>query len=333
MEFRHPESLPERNKIMKRQPSNEKRRAAARALFTGEPYSRALAEVRLLDLEEPPIPGAINPNQELLEALVLLAIREGRTSYLYTGRLGDGPAGGRDRLMMISYVVPRSSSIELHVDPLYARALCSALLPNVYNNEVRGIPGLRAEGLERRVRLYWPDRPGEIILGGVPKSVWRKALEEELHSYDDGAAFPWETHPKSLTPSEVLERERAHEWQASSAWLPSGLLRRLGIFLLGEQCPVWVDAWDSGRSAGDGIYLMLEWPKGPTVEDIREALLDELCGLPLVQNKRDTRRTLLRHRSRKALGRLVLRGIQAVDGEINPKLTRMKSRSASAEVT
>lgn len=265
--------------------SPEQVSARRRASYTAEPYSRALQEVRKLSRDAPLIASAAKNEQQLLEAEVLLAFR-----HVDLGPEMNIATFMRPSLAALSYAVPNAASLELWIESVQLPIACTALLPVYFDGSgggrkrgLRGVPGLRAYAEERRVVLHRVGEAAKITLRGFTRSAWKKSLASVRADLGRrGAEASWELSPAEWTAPEMDLRNQRYGRLSSCSWLPSGLLRRIGMFRR-DPSPTRVDVlWHgSGRKDQHPPHFYLSWDNGPSVDAIRNALTDDACGLGL----------------------------------------------------
>jgi hypothetical protein len=201
--------------------------------YTGLPHERAGNHLKVLGPGLRRIPDATGP-QEHLEALILEHLR-GDVDYF------AHPLG-------IASVTPRPDSITVTLDAsttrhdrLLAAHALEGLLPAEVPTELRtegetpviGVPGLRvAQASRSALHLTLAKTTASLILTSDNSIDWSDLLatrESDLAA--DGYTPCWSE--ANFTDAErTFHRDHADLCQAvkEAAWLPSGLLRRVGLF-------------------------------------------------------------------------------------------------------
>ncbi|MGQ4383543.1 hypothetical protein [Streptomyces sp. SAS_270] len=254
-----------------------------RRLYTGESVQQARRAVDGLQNSQSPIPGAASPAQQLLEARVLVALLEFRN--LYT-RFPLGITAVQPQPDVITLGVEseeRAAEILFNLLPSYAPA----------HKEVQGVPGLRITRRHRTaIELQVLGESARLRLTGLPSTLWRSAEERTLSNWIDPDSMDlcWRSSPRAWT---TAEREHHAQWEdpddhyvqvtERGAWLGSGLLRRAA--LLHTVANTFLADGHRG-AAFDVARLVLQsshaHKQGPGPHNIVAALLDPVCGLPLV---------------------------------------------------
>ncbi|MEU2354378.1 hypothetical protein ABZ599_15670 [Streptomyces misionensis] len=254
-------------------------RARTYALYTGAPRQLASRVVAALAPTAPLIPGPAEPAQLLLESEVLYQVLSSQRRFF------EYPFG-------IDYVEPTADSLSLHLESNASLdTLLSGLLPcrmpmEGGRDEIYGLNGLRiharsGHGMELR-RL---GQPTSLKLTGPSQRAFQKA-EAALAArvQQQGGQACW------LAGDTWTDYERRWEddrqplvyepiWR-DAAWLPSGLLRRLGL-LHTVAAPQVV----TGHEARLGEWWVLELDydsdTGLRRAELVQALTDPDHGLPL----------------------------------------------------
>ncbi|MER5781249.1 hypothetical protein ABT104_05900 [Streptomyces mobaraensis] len=99
--------------------------------------------------------------------------------------------------------------------------------------EPSGVPGIRLRGIDDRgLHLGLADSSASATLTGPTAEQWRSYLDNHRAlCIENGAAPLWET--ADLSEAEAAFRTEHSSWQeilSRSAWIGSGLLRRIGLF-------------------------------------------------------------------------------------------------------
>ncbi|MFC8857318.1 hypothetical protein ACFT5D_30180 [Streptomyces sp. NPDC057144] len=254
-----------------------------RRLYTRESVQQARRAIDGLQRGESPIPEAASHAQQRLEARVFLALLEFRD---IPTRFPLGISVVRPEPRGVSFAVEsseRASEILFHLLPSCASD----------GEEVQGVPGLRITRRDRTaIELQVLGEPARLRLFGLPARLWRSAEARTLDKWidPDSMQLCWRSSPRSWTQ---VEREHRAQWEDGNdryaqvtqrgAWLSSGLLRRAGLlhtvantFLL-----------DGYRGAAfDVARLVLRsshvHEQGPGPHNVVAALVDPVCGLPLL---------------------------------------------------
>ncbi|MGW2917733.1 hypothetical protein ACWDBF_07695 [Streptomyces angustmyceticus] len=235
------------------------RRAELLRLYTGLPWQSAK---RRVEAAAPgslliPQPGA---DQLLLEARVMAALAWRRITTVH-------PWG-------IEYVDPRSDRllIRIEADPVERRDpdetqaldLADVLLPRAdEHGEVQGVPGVRAHVEDGQVVLRMLDTSASITLLGLDPDEWARAIDvqdQQMRTY--GMTPCHREMPARWHPAERPYRRPGRRGTAATAWLTSGLLRRVGLIrTLGV--PLAVTGWLGHHERGGGE----RWIIDPTFAD------------------------------------------------------------------
>ncbi|MGW6310477.1 hypothetical protein [Streptomyces niveus] len=253
-----------------------------RRLYTGESVQQARRAVEALRPGESPIPEAASSAQRRLEARVLLGLLEFRNIYT---RFPLGIAEVRPEPNGIALAVEseeRAAEILFHLLPACASG-----------HEVHGVPGLRITRRDRTaIELRVLGEPARLRLFGLPARVWRSAEARMLTKWidPDSMELCWRSSPQSWAQ---VEREHQAQWEddndsytqlmARGAWLGSGLLRRAAL-LHTVASTFLVDGY--GGAAFGVVRVVLRSShvreQGPGPHNFVAALVDPVCGLPLL---------------------------------------------------
>ncbi|MGW2109407.1 hypothetical protein [Streptomyces sp. NPDC001948] len=254
-------------------------RARTYALYTGAPRQLACEAVAGLPRHAPLIPAPAHHAQLLLESEAFYWILSSQRNFF------EFPFG-------IRYVQPTEKSIRLHLesnaslDSLLAGLLPGRVPAGTGRDEIHGLNGLRiAARSERGIELRRLGQPAGIQLTGPSRRAFHKAeaaLAEQIHA--DGGEASWLAGDTWTTHERLWEDERqplAYEstWH-EAAWLPSGLLRRLGLLHT-----VAVPHLVTGHESRLGEWWILELDHasdtGLRQAELVQALTDPEHGLPL----------------------------------------------------
>ncbi|MBY8889294.1 hypothetical protein K7472_31295 [Streptomyces sp. PTM05] len=221
------------------------RRAELLRLYTGVPWQSARRRV------EAAAPGSLlipqpDADQLLLEAQVMAALAWRRITTVH-------PWG-------IEYVDPRSDrllirfeadAVEQHrPDETQALDLARVLLPRAdEHGDITGVPGARTHVEDGQVVLRVLDTSASVTLLGLDPDEWLRAVDVQDQQMDTWGVTPCHRlRPDRWHPAERPYRRPGRT--AASAWLTSGLLRRVGLIrTLGV--PLAVTGW-MGRYGRDG---------------------------------------------------------------------------------
>ncbi|MFI6370019.1 hypothetical protein [Streptomyces sp. NPDC050546] len=232
------------------------RRAELLRLYTGLPWQSARRRVEAAEPGSLLIPQP-DADQLLLEARVMAALAWRRITTVH-------PWG-------IEYVDPRADRllIRFEADPAERPApnetqaldLAEALLPRADEyGDIMGVPGARTHVEDGQVVLRVPDTSASVILSGLDPEEWLRAADvqdQRLGTY--GMTPCHRDQPARWHPAERPYRRPGRRGTAASAWLTSGLLRRVGLIrTLGV--PLAVTGW-LGHHERDGCE---RWIIDPT---------------------------------------------------------------------
>ncbi|MFI8219938.1 hypothetical protein [Streptomyces sp. NPDC085932] len=195
-------------------------------LYTGLSWQSARRRVEAAAPEPPLIPQP-NADQLLLEDRVMAALAWRRITTVH-------PSG-------IEYVDPRSDRllIRFEADPVERPAqnetqaldLTEALLPRADEyGDIMGVTGARTHVEDGQVVLRVPDTSASVILSGLDPEEWLRAADVQDQRLGTYGMTP--CHRDRLArwhPAERPYRRPGRRGTAASAWLTSGLLRRVGL--------------------------------------------------------------------------------------------------------
>jgi hypothetical protein len=215
------------------------------------------------------MPDATTDAQRELESGVLAAA--GRAvNYLHLRR----PADLLRPAKVFRMVRPQPVELVLHIEPPSLAPLLLELMPRITDDDVLGIPGLRAKLHRRHVELYLIDTDpvATVLLANVSYRQWTAAMAfVESAAPQPAGALRWlGNDPHPLTPQEcevLTSRHRA----PGPAHLTSALLRRALVF--GDA--LWFMVWARGCDTAK-----VEWPVGPSLPRIASQLIHPVFGLP-----------------------------------------------------
>jgi hypothetical protein len=223
------------------------RRAELLRLYTGLPWQSARRRV------EAAAPGSLlipqpDADQLLLEARVMAALAWRRIATLH-------PWG-------IEYVDPRSDRLLIrfeadpderpHSDETQALELAEALLPRAdEHGDIKGVPGARTHIERGQVVLRVLDTSASVTLLGLDPGEWLRAVDVQDQRMGTYGMTPCHRDlPTRWHPAERPHRRPGRQGTVVSAWLTSGLLRRIGLIrTLGV--PLAVTGW-LGHHERDG---------------------------------------------------------------------------------
>ncbi|WUT01743.1 hypothetical protein OHA46_33850 (plasmid) [Streptomyces sp. NBC_00708] len=229
------------------------RRAELLRLYTGLPWQSALRRVMAAPPGAPLIQQP-KTDQLLLEAQVMRALAWRHISTIH-------PWG-------IEYVDPRPDQLRIRFgpDPAARRYheetqvldLAEVLLPRTDGHgDVMGIPGVRPHVEDGLVVLRMLGTSASVTLLGLDANEWMKAVRYQdlrlaaLGMTSCHRALPDQRHPAESRSRTAARRGRGAMTEAS-AWMASGLLRRVGLIrTLG--IPLAVTGWigDLERAGGE----------------------------------------------------------------------------------
>ncbi|MFE2271434.1 hypothetical protein ACFXB4_19575 [Streptomyces lavendulae] len=254
-------------------------RARTYALYTGVPRQLACEAVAALPPGAPLIPAPAHPAQLLIESEVFYWVLSSQRSF------SEYPFG-------IRYVQPTAEGIRLHLegnaslDSLLAGLLPARVSVGTGDDEIHGLNGCRITARsERGIELRRLGQPTSIHLTGPSRRAFHKAeatLAERIRDHGGEASWlagdTWTAHERRWEDErQPLPYESA--WR-DAAWLPSGLLRRLGLLHT-----VAVPQVVTGHEARLGEWWILELDydseTGLRRAELVQALTDPEHGLPL----------------------------------------------------
>ncbi len=254
-------------------------RARIYALYTGAPRQLACKVVAELPRHAPLIPAPARREQLLLESELLYLILSYQRSFF------EFPFG-------IRYVQPTAEGIRLDLesnaslDSLLAGLLPGRVRTGNGDDEIRGLNGCRITARsDRGIELRRLGQPTSIRLTGPSRRAFQEAeaiLAERIHDHGGEASWlagdTWTTHER-LWEDERQPLPYESTWR-DAAWLPSGLLRRLGLLHT-----VAVPQVVTGHEARLGEWWILELDHdadtGLRRAELVQALTDPEHGLPL----------------------------------------------------
>lgn len=181
--------------------------ADARRRLTGEPYQTARMEI-VAHAERGPLPGAVDADQEMLEALVLSALiaEFGHHKIEEHG----GPFG-------IRAATPRPHELVLRVERSQLGRFAAALVPE-REGDGQGVPGLGWSSDGREVVLARAQRRGRIVLARTFAHDWERFAHRAA------------ANPDTMTWPEQAEIVRRAEARISGcAFELSACLRRIAL--------------------------------------------------------------------------------------------------------
>ncbi|MFE7111136.1 hypothetical protein ACFU98_46025 [Streptomyces sp. NPDC057575] len=223
------------------------RRAELLRLYTGLPWQSALRRVKAA------APGSLlipqpDADQLLLEARVMAALAWRQITTLH-------PWG-------IEYVDPRSDRLLIRVegdqverrdlDVTQALDLAKVLMPRADEyGDIEGVPGARTHIEDGQVVLRVLDTSASVTLLGLDPDEWLRAVDSQDQKMGTEGMTPCHRDlPARWHPAERPYRRPGRQAAAVSAWLTSGLLRRVGLMrTLGV--PLAVTGW-LGHQERDG---------------------------------------------------------------------------------
>jgi hypothetical protein len=172
-------------------------------------------------------------------------------------------------LLGVREAKPVSQGVELTLDSDMANAVLSELLPRFdhFYGGIRGVPGLRVQGIGTRLTLHDAVSSAHVTVTGSDGRPLR------LPSARDGEVLLWKRVPGGLSRD---ERQEAQEWTDSRGiedlrvrdLLLSRILRCPGLVNRTAEPPGFANCYT--HHAGD---LVIEWCCGDTVEALCAELL------------------------------------------------------------
>ncbi|MGW3882807.1 hypothetical protein ACWEC4_22200 [Streptomyces sp. NPDC005055] len=255
------------------------RRARTYSLYTGAPHQLACGAVTALPPGAPLIPAPAEHAQLLLESEILYQVLGSQRDYF------EYPFG-------IQYVQPTAAGLRLHLESNASLdSLLSGLLPcrmpiKSGRDQIYGLNGVRIcartdQGIELR-RLGQPTR---LQLTGPSRRAFEKAEAALAQRVEDNSGeASWRTKDRLTDYEKQWDAERQpliyeSTWR-DAAWLPSGLLRRLGLLHT-----VAVPQIATGHESRLGEWWILRMDHfsdtGLRRAELVQALTDPLNGLTL----------------------------------------------------
>ncbi|MGV9341248.1 hypothetical protein [Streptomyces sp. NPDC003688] len=254
-------------------------RSRTYTLYTGAPRQLACEVVAGLPRHAPLIPAPAHPEQQLLESEVFHWILSAQSD------LFEYPFG-------IRYVQPTTAGVRLHLesnaalDNLLASLLPTRMPAGTGHDEIYGLNGVRiCARSERGIELARLGQPTSIQITGPSRRAFLKAetaIAERIRS--NGGEASWLAGDAWTACERQWEDERQpiiyeSTWR-EAAWLPSGLLRRLGLLHT-----VAVPQVVTGHEAQLGEWWILQLDHdsdtGLRRAELVQALTDPEHGLPL----------------------------------------------------
>ncbi|WP_406145519.1 hypothetical protein [Streptomyces anulatus] len=228
------------------------RRASLLRLYTGLPWQSALRKVQAAAPGSSLIPQ-LDGDQLLLEGRVMAALAWRQIATLH-------PWG-------VKYVDPRADRLLIHFEtvPVELRGLgesqaldlAEKLLPRAdESGEIHGVPGARAHVESGRVVLRVVGTSASVTLLGLDPDDWLRAVaRKDRVATSDGMRLCHRDLPVEWHPAEQPYRRRGRGADAASAWLSSGLLRRVGLLrTLGV--PLGVTGWVGHHERGGERWII-----------------------------------------------------------------------------
>lgn len=226
------------------------RRAELLRLYTGLPWQSARRKVEAAAPGSPLIPQP-DADQKLLEARVLAALAWRQITTVH-------PWG-------IEYVDPRSGHLLIrfeadpverrHPDETQALDLAKVLLPRADEyGDIEGVPGARSHVEGGQVVLRVVGTSASVTLLGLAPDEWLHAVDVQDQQLGTHGMTP--CHRDSPARWHPAERPYRRD-TAVSAWLTSGLLRRVGLIrTLGV--PLAVTGWLGHHERGGGEHWIID---------------------------------------------------------------------------
>ncbi|MFD6967390.1 hypothetical protein [Streptomyces sp. NPDC059949] len=254
-------------------------RARTYALYTGAPRQLACDVVAALPPDAPLIPAPAQQAQLLLESETLYWILNAQRHFF------EYPLG-------IRYVQPTVDGLRLHVesnaslDSLLAGLLPTRVPMRTGRDEIYGLNGVRiCARTERGIELRRLGQPTSIQITGPSRRAFEKAESALAHQIQSSGAEAcwlagdtWTAYEKQWD-DECQPIAYDPAWRAA-AWLPSGLLRRLGLLHT-----VAVPQVVTGHESRLGEFWILSMDHfsdtGLRRAELVQALTDPVNGLPL----------------------------------------------------
>ncbi|MFE5842030.1 hypothetical protein ACFQ7N_10325 [Streptomyces niveus] len=271
------------------------RRTELLRLYTGLPWQSARHRV------EAAAPGSTliaqpDHDQLLLEARVMAALAWRRITTVYPW--GIEYVDPRSDRLLIRFEADLADEAEVRdPDETQALDLAEQLLPRADEySDIQGVPGARTHIEGGKVVLRVLDTSASVTLLGLDPDEWLRAVEvQDRQTTAYGMTPCHRDMPTRWHPAERPYRRPGRRGTAASAWLTSGLLRRVGLIrTLGVPLAVtgWVghherdggERWiidptfaEGAGAAGHRRLMMLlaepDWGLGLSVEH-----LDEHCN-------------------------------------------------------
>ncbi|MGW3163322.1 hypothetical protein ACWC9Q_10605 [Streptomyces sp. NPDC001142] len=266
------------------------RRAQKLQLATGIEWSDALKRVRKIAPSAPVIPEA-RRSQAVLENQFL-------TRFAWPSTDPRNPWG-------ISSTICEPDSLTLTIEEQNGEAgddeesvtqnIVREVVPRYDEyGEVHGVPGLRFVTEPSGITIRRIGVPGSITLVGIDPEDWCTAIDLERRSEKDDELFLChDRSPEQWHPTERPYRDsktdtrlsRYHRGRDSSAWLASGLLRRVPL-LRTVGVPLSTTSWTNPADDGGRTWIIdfIHAPKEPAPLHHRgyiNLLTDPDCGLPI----------------------------------------------------
>jgi hypothetical protein len=254
-------------------------RARTYALYTGAPRQAACDAVTALQPGAPLIPAPAQQAQLLLESEVFYWVLNSQRHFF------EYPFG-------IRYVQPTPHSIKLHLESNESLdSLLGGLLPSrapmrTGRDEIYGLNGVRiCARTDHGIELRRLGQPTSIQLTGPSRRAFQKAeaaLAQQIQS--NGGEACWLAGDTWTPYEKQWDDERqpiAYEstWR-DAAWLPSGLLRRLGL-LHTVAVPQVVTGHEARLGEWWILHLEHDSDTGLRRAELVQALTDPHHGLPL----------------------------------------------------
>jgi hypothetical protein len=261
-----------------------KRRVQQHARYTGLSYQAAWECIADLEPGQAPIPEAAGA-QRLLEGRVFTYLRCDVDYFAHPlGVASVRP--GRDDL-----TIALDASVTRHGHPLVMHAV-EGLLPaeppdsRDVEEPVIGVRGIRVAAVTRdRLVLSLAGTSARLTVTSTGRTDWRQLLDARASQLRRaGCRLCWDR--PGLTAAETAY-ERAHAGlfgaEDAAAWLPSGLLRRIGLFhtVSAAYCAQYwttVDTWK--------FVLRHQYGVAMPHDSVIAHLTDPRWGLPLVVEDR-----------------------------------------------
>lgn len=254
-------------------------RARNYARYTGASRQVACDHLATLASGAPLIPAPAEHEQLLLESEVFYRVLASQSQFF------EFPFG-------IRYVQPTTAGLRLHLESTRSLDyLLSSLLPCrmpslIGRGEIHGLNGVRIHTrADRGIELQRLGQPTSITLAGPSHRAFEKAEADLLKRVAEEGGQPcWRAGQQWTDSERRWDAERqplTYEpaWRGA-AWLPSGLLRRLGL-LHTVAAPRAVAGHES--RLGDWWVLELDHFSDTALRraELVEALTDPTNGLPL----------------------------------------------------